>query len=80
MLEVSACQVSAQAASPKSSAALCRRCLQHVLTDTGLSTKKDLAPQIDEAIPKLPSYVGEQIDLVRNLGNFAAHPQKLHTQ
>ena len=65
--------------SPKASAALSRRCLQDVLSDTGLSTKKELAQQLDEAIPKLPEYVVQQLDLVRNLGNFAAHPQKSKT-
>ena len=43
------------------------------------STKqKDLCKQIQEVIDngKLPSYLIECIDAVRNIGNFAAHPLK----
>jgi hypothetical protein len=62
--------------SPKASAALSRRCLQHVLREAGKTTRKDLAEQIDETIPKVPSYVGDLLHGVRVLGNFAAHPMK----
>ena len=62
--------------SSKASAALSRRCLQHVLREAGKTAKKDLADQIAETIPKVPSYVGEMLDAVRAIGNFAAHPLK----
>jgi hypothetical protein len=62
--------------SPKASAALSRRCLQHVLREAGKTKQKDLAKQIDEVIPTLPSYLAEMIDTVRVMGNFAAHPIK----
>jgi len=38
----------------------------------------NLANEIQEVIDsgKLPSYIVESIDAVRNIGNFAAHPMK----
>jgi len=62
--------------SPKASAALSRRCLQHLLREKGQTKAKDLAPQIDEVLPHLPSYLAKMIDTVRVIGNFAAHPIK----
>ncbi len=64
--------------SPKSSAALTRRCLQYVLREKVNTTKKDLADQIQEVIDNklLPSEITEGLDAVRNIGNFAAHIQK----
>lgn len=62
--------------SPKASAALSRRCLQSVLTEVGGAKKHDLAQQIDEVAPTLPFYISEHLHAVRNIGNFAAHPQK----
>lgn len=62
--------------SPKASAALSRRCLQSVLREMGGTNSKDLADQIEEIIPKLPTYIAENLDAVRNIGNFAAHEQK----
>lgn len=63
--------------SPKASAALTRRCLQAVLRDQGFN-QKDLAPAIQAAIDSktLPSSVSDNLDAVRNIGNFAAHPLK----
>lgn len=63
--------------SPEASAALSRRCLQHVLHDRGFKSS-NLAKEIDLVIQngKLPSNIAENIDAVRNIGNFAAHPQK----
>ena len=40
--------------SPKASAALSRRCLQNLLREAANTTKKDLAEQIAEVLPKLP--------------------------
>lgn len=62
--------------SPKASAALSRRCLQCVLRDAAKARPSDLSKEIDEVIPKLPSYLAEAIDAIRNVGNFAAHPIK----
>ncbi len=62
--------------SPQASAALTRRCLQHLLREHGKATKRDLADQIDEIAPSLPANLSDQLHAVRNIGNFAAHPQK----
>jgi len=61
--------------SPKASAALSRRCLQAVLRDAGYN-QHDLAKQIDAVLPHLPSYIAGDVDAIRQLGNFAAHPMK----
>lgn len=61
--------------SPKASAALSRRCLQAILQAQGF-TQYNLSKQIDEAIKHLPEDLGQQVDAVRNIGNFAAHPKK----
>jgi len=64
--------------SPKASAALSRRCLQHLLQDEAGATKKNLFDQIQEVIDsgQLPPYLTSALDVVRNIGNFAAHPIK----
>lgn len=62
--------------SPKASAAMSRRCLQAILRDYANTRKRDLADQIDEVLPNLPSYIAEMIDAVRAVGNFGAHPIK----
>ncbi|MBN1537816.1 MAG: DUF4145 domain-containing protein [Anaerolineales bacterium] len=62
--------------SPKASAALSRRCLQSVLREEGKTKAKDLAEQIQEAVPTLPSRIAENLDAIRAIGNFAAHPIK----
>lgn len=62
--------------SPKSSAALSRRCLQSVLRDAGGTKSRDLSAQITEALPHLPAYIAQNLDAVRHIGNFAAHEQK----
>ncbi len=64
--------------SPKASAALSRRCLQHVLNAAGGATAKDLSKAIDQVITagRLPSYIADDLHALRNIGNFAAHPQK----
>jgi hypothetical protein len=63
--------------SAKASAALSRRCLQSLLRLQGF-TQKDLAPAIDAllATKQLPSWLGDNVDAIRNIGNFAAHPLK----
>lgn len=64
--------------SPKASAALSRRCLQHVLREKLGVKKGDLASEIQQVLDegKLPSHLLESLDAVRNIGNFAAHPIK----
>ncbi|HBI50592.1 MAG TPA: hypothetical protein DDY21_01950 [Candidatus Moranbacteria bacterium] len=71
-----ACNVLAD--SCKASAALSRRCLQLILRDRAGVKKQDLSKEIQEVIDsgKLPTYLAEAIDAVRNIGNFAAHPLK----
>jgi hypothetical protein len=66
--------------SPKASAALSRRCLQNLLLDKAGVKKGDLAVQIQTVIDsgKLPSHLEDDIDAIRNIGNFAAHPNKSH--
>jgi hypothetical protein len=61
--------------SEKASAALSRRCLQNLLTDRG-HKGKDLNDQIGKVLKDLPSRIGENLDAIRNIGNFAAHPMK----
>jgi hypothetical protein len=63
--------------SPQASAALSRRCLQHILADKEVSTSDNLSTAINAALMSgLPSYLAENLDAIRNIGNFAAHPQK----
>jgi len=64
--------------SPKASAALSRRCLQHVLRDVAKVKPGNLAGEIQAVIDSsgVPSYISESLDAVRNIGNFAAHPMK----
>jgi hypothetical protein len=62
----------------KASAALSRRCLQHLIREKAGINRKDLATEIQDLIEtkSLPTYLAEAIDGVRNIGNFAAHPIK----
>lgn len=64
--------------SPKASAALSRRCVQHVLREKAGVKPSDLAKEIDQVISSntIPSHLAEAVDAVRNIGNFAAHPIK----
>ncbi len=63
--------------SPQASAALSRRCLQHLLAERGVSTKRNLSDCIDDALAThLPSHIADDLDAIRNVGNFAAHPLK----
>jgi hypothetical protein len=63
--------------SAKASAALSRRCVQSLLRAQGY-TQKDLAPAIQAVLDakQLPSWLAENLDAIRNIGNFAAHPMK----
>lgn len=64
--------------SPKASAALSRRCLQHLLREKSSVKPGNLINEIQQVIDsgKLPSHLTESLDAVRNIGNFAAHPTK----
>ena len=64
--------------SPKASAALSRRCLQNLLREHAGIKKADLSKEINEVLAsgRLPSYLADSIDAIRNIGNFAAHPMK----
>lgn len=64
--------------SPKASAALSRRCLQHLLREKAGVKKSELSIEIQEVIDsnKLPSDLSENLDYVRNVGNFGVHPNK----
>jgi hypothetical protein len=61
--------------SEKASAALSRRCLQNLLTDRGYKGE-NLSEQIGKALEDLPRQIGENLDAVRVIGNFATHPIK----
>ena len=63
--------------SPKASAALSRRCVQALLRAQGY-THHDLAKAIDAVLvaKALPSALADNLDAIRNIGNFAAHPMK----
>lgn len=64
--------------SPKASAALSRRCLQNVIREQESILERTLLTEIDELIKlnKLPKYLADDLDAIRNIGNFAAHPMK----
>jgi hypothetical protein len=64
--------------SPMASAALGRRCLQIILREHAKVKPQDLSKEIDEALAskQLPTYIANDIDAIRNIGNFAAHPIK----
>lgn len=62
--------------SKKASAALSRRCLQFILREKAGTKSKDLSGQIDEVLDKLPSELASNVDSIRHVGNFAAHPIK----
>jgi hypothetical protein len=64
--------------SPKASAALSRRCLQHILREKAGIKKENLFNEIQAVIDskELPSYLAENIDEIRKIGKYAAHPKK----
>jgi hypothetical protein len=64
--------------SPKASAALSRRCLQHILRDKAGVKHSDLASEIQQVLDShtLPTHLAESLDAIRHTGNFAAHPIK----
>lgn len=62
--------------SKKASAALSRRCLQAVLTSKGRAKGRDLSAQIESVLEDLPRELAMNVDAIRHVGNFAAHPLK----
>ena len=65
--------------SPNASAALSRRCLQLILNEKAeVKNRDNLARAIGEVVDDLsvPANVSGALDDVRNIGNFAAHPNK----
>jgi hypothetical protein len=64
--------------SPNASAALSRRCLQNILEQVAHIPPGQLASQIDQIITskKLPPNIADELDAIRNVGMFAAHPKK----
>lgn len=65
-------------ASPKASAAISRRLLQDILRNECSIPKNDLYNEIEAFItePNTPKYLINSLHAVRNIGNFAAHPNK----
>ena len=61
--------------SEKASAALARRCLESLLDEQEYKGK-NLNEKIEAALKDLPSRLAENLDAVRQVGNFAAHPIK----
>jgi Domain of unknown function (DUF4145) len=65
--------------SEKASAALSRRCLQHLLREKAGVKKDDFAKEIQQVLDskQLPGHLADDLDAIRNVGNFApAHPMK----
>jgi hypothetical protein len=64
--------------SAKASAALSRRSLQNLLRTKAGVKEGNLSGEIQEVLDseQLPSWLADDLDAVRNVGNFAAHPIK----
>ena len=64
--------------SPKASAALSRRLLQHLLREKADADQRNLFDAIQHVVDQgnLPSHIAESLHTLRELGNFAAHPNK----
>jgi Domain of unknown function (DUF4145) len=66
------------AVSLKASAALSRRCLQNLIREKEGIVERSLFAEVDKLIKlnKLPKYLADDLDAIRQIGNFAAHPIK----
>lgn len=64
--------------SPKASAALTRRVLQHILREKAGVKRGNLNDEIEEflSLGGVPDSLKESVDAIRQIGNFAAHPTK----
>ncbi len=62
----------------KASAALSRRCLQNIIREAAGITKPTLNQEIEDLLntKSLPTRLANSVDVVRVVGNFAAHPIK----
>ncbi|AKT36258.1 DUF4145 domain-containing protein [Chondromyces crocatus] len=67
-------------ASPKASAALSRRALQFIIHKQAGIMKKALVSEIQALIDggTLPSSIARKLDVIRRIGNLAAHPTEDH--
>lgn len=65
-------------ASPKSSAALSRRCLQHLIHNEENIQERTLFQEIETLIAtkRLPYNLANGLHVIRSIGNFAAHAKK----
>ena len=63
---------------PQSSAALSRRCLQHILREKAGVKHSNLYNEINEVTGRsdLPSHIVDVLHTIRDMGNTAAHPIK----
>lgn len=70
--------VAVLADSPMASAALSRRCLQAFIREVLGISKRNLSEEIDAmlATADLPTDLAKDVDAIRQIGNFAAHPVK----
>lgn len=64
--------------SPKASASLSRRCLQSLIREQEGIVEKSLFGEVDKLIKRnrLPKYLADDLDAIRHIGNFAAHPKE----
>jgi hypothetical protein len=64
--------------SPKASAALSRRCLQGLIREKENISGNTLFAEVETLLKlnKLPRYLADDLDAIRIVGNFAAHPIK----
>lgn len=64
--------------SPRASAALSRHLLQHIIHEKAEIRGRNLNDEIDQVIAQrdVSSNLAEDLDMIRQLGNFAAHPIK----
>jgi hypothetical protein len=64
--------------SPKASAALSRRSLQNLIREKEGIVEKTLYAEVDKLLKtnKLPKTLADDLDAIRVVGNFAAHPIK----
>ena len=64
--------------SPKASAALSRRLLQHLLREKAGANQRNLFDAIQHVVDEgnIPSHILASLHTLRELGNFAAHPNK----
>lgn len=64
--------------SPKASAALSRRCLQALIREKAAIQRPSLFEEIRLLLDRreLPKHLADDLDAIRAVGNFAAHPVK----